>query len=90
VYQKNILQGIGKMIINRMLSKYSHCYAKLTYNDKEYELIFSNPLSILKDENISWEAKGCLCHIAFLEDDIELSPHVINELIKFGYLVEVV
>jgi hypothetical protein len=45
---------------------------------------------MLRDKNISWEAKGYLSYIFYLDgSEIEFSPFVLAELVHFGYLVEV-
>ena len=71
-----------------MFRQTKHCYGHLTHNQKQYMLIFGHPYEMLTDKNISWEAKGYLCHLTVLPDEISLSLPVISELIKFGYLVE--
>jgi hypothetical protein len=73
----------------RPLLKSEYCYGYLTHKGKEYRLVFGHPYDMLRDQNISWEAKGYLSSLVNLPDDIEFSLYVISELIQFGYLVEV-
>ena len=75
------------MDIVRFKSK--HLYASLTYDKKEYKLIFGHPYDMLRDKNISWEAKGYLSFIVNLSDELDFPDHIIIELIEVGYLVEV-
>ena len=74
------------MVIER--SSIKHCYLRIKYKKKRYELFCGHPYHMLRDETISWEAKGYLSHILLLQDDIDISKKVIVELIACGYLVE--
>ncbi len=68
-------------------SNHKRCYGKITFEGIEYDLLFSHPQNMLTDPNISWESKGCLSHIMFLDEDIDLPLYVIAELMHWGYLV---
>ncbi len=76
-----------KMTIER--SNIRHCYAELIHNGKEYRVIFGHPYHMLRDKNLSWEAKGYLSSLVNLPDQVEFSPNVIDELIQYGYMLEV-
>jgi hypothetical protein len=75
------------ILFGRPKSKY--CYGYLNHNSIEYKIEFGHPYDMLRDKNLSWEAKGYLSFIVNLEGEIEFSLKVIDELIQFGYLVEV-
>jgi hypothetical protein len=66
-----------------------HSYASVEHKGKSYDLIFGHPKHMLIDEKISWEAKGVLSFFTFIEGDIEVPDHIIEELIKSDYFVEV-
>ncbi len=68
----------------------THIYASTNHEGMQYKIIFGHPTHMLEDENISWEAKGYLSYIAFLPSDMDLPDHIVDELIEYGYLVEVV
>ncbi len=73
-------------------SKSLHCYGKINSNGITYKIIIGHPYDMLKDEYLSWESKGYLSYIIFIEkpEKPETLPiHILNELKEFGYLVEV-
>lgn len=84
----NILKNQKNLTIH--LDDTKHRYGCITYKSKKYELFFSHPKFMLEDDNISWECKGYLSFLAFIDySKIQVPPHIIEELINNNYLVEV-
>lgn len=80
------------MSFKKIISRKKYVYGLLDYSGKEYQIIFSNPMSMLVDKNLSWDSKGYLSHIAFvgdMVDEIDMPDHIIEELIRLEYLIEV-
>jgi len=72
-----------------------HCKSKLkhgqvTVKGVKYDLMFGHPKFMLQDVNLSWDTKGRLSHYCFVDRDSPIIPKkTFDELVKFGYLVEV-
>jgi hypothetical protein len=80
------------MSFKKIISRKKYVYGLLDYSGKEYQIIFASPMCMLVDDNISWESKGYLSHIALVGDmvgDIDMPDYITQELIDAGYLVEV-
>lgn len=63
--------------------------AELTDGKKKWDIIHGPIEDVLSDNNISWEAKGYLSGLMFTQDTIYFPKNISDELIKFGYMMEV-
>jgi hypothetical protein len=79
------------MSIRIVRSTERHYYGDLTHNEKEYQIIFGHPITMLEDNNISFKAKGVLAFCVFVPDkEIDIPDEIFDELMTYGYIVEVI
>lgn len=64
-------------------------HASIIRKKIKYSVVFCHPKRVLEDKRLSWDAKGRLCYCAIVSSDITLSKKIFDELLKFGYIVEV-
>ncbi len=65
-------------------------HGQMTVKGIKYDLMFRHPRFMLQDADLSWDTKGRLSHYCFIEGDSPPIPKkTFDELLKWGYLVEV-